>query len=177
MSLEEQRTETSGSDTEDELYYVSDRWYTISINPVDMHQHFGDINRLRKFRRLMHPLFVGLEEVMKFRFNIELSEPRGPLAGNPTNKSNPYFMGPRLHIHGRFKLLNNEGVLEFLLHIMHKWASLGRIEIDTIKDIDVWDKYCEKHMHIMNLKAYTNVKFKNDRYPSNICNYNNLLSV
>lgn len=147
------------SDSGNELYYVPDKWYSITINPSEKYQHFGHPNRLTKFENEVSEVFRGCAEHVEFLFYVELSEPRGNLIGSVSKTTGSCnHQGSRLHIHGIFRLIGNNGVREFLLTYMYKWLQLGFTNIDTCDDMDKWERYCKKQQVIMRLKPWTNRK-------------------
>lgn len=52
----------------------------------------------------------------------------------------------RLHYHGKIKILN---IINFYIQDLPHLADEGVIEIDTIKDSEVWEKYCHKQELLM----------------------------
>lgn len=52
----------------------------------------------------------------------------------------------RYHFHGIIKIKN---VLNFFVHDLYRLKQIGTYEIDTIKDLEVWTKYCSKQDYLI----------------------------
>ncbi len=132
-----------------EQFYKINTWYSITINPCDKYQFFGNIDRLQKFRNYFYELFVS--NWCQYEMFIELSEPRGTLIYK--------YQGPRLHLHGKIKFSGKAMMIAFLLDGVRRLCHVGSIDIDSIDDTDVWLTYCtkQKHLHsrITRLSNYT----------------------
>lgn len=150
-----------------QLFYVPNIWYSFTISPPDYNQHYIDthkiskssgkvqqMTRLGRFKEDLYNLFCNLEDYMELWFNIELSERREVPCNS--SKLKDTYSGSRLHVHGKFRFINNEGVKHFLLQVMHIWAHFGRLQIDSLLDMEIWDSYCNKQKSIMRLYPYTN---------------------
>lgn len=105
-------------------------FYTLTVNPNDSRQFFDKDNRMTKFlsyfKMYIVPMFIG--DVNGF---IEIS---------PTG---------RLHFHGTLKFRNNDQIYRFYLDNVHKLTTMCMLEIDTIDDIKVWNKYISKQQQII----------------------------
>lgn len=129
------------------LFYVPNKWYSFTLNPSDEYQYFGKPDRLKRFKDLIYETILqSLNQVSYYRYNLELSEPRGNIQG----------MGPRLHIHGRFILKSNKCTRDFLLYGIYNLTRLGFLNIDTCDDTNEWDSYCIKQQTIMRTDTQTN---------------------
>jgi len=128
------------------VYYEIDKWYTINLNPLDSYQYLLSKDRLKTFQNNVHALLLSVFGSMCYQYNIEISEPHDVIV-------NQY---PRLHVHGRFMFLNNEQILNFLLNDFRKLGEWGRMDIKKIDDIDKWDSYCSKFVHVMGIPTYKN---------------------
>lgn len=124
------------------VYYKVDHYYSVTINPNDQYQYFGSPDRFKKFRNTMYELLLGASpQGLNYHFIIELSEPR---------EIKPGSEGPRYHLHGWIQFKHNEGIFNFLDHILYQWSRLSYVEIDTVSDLESWEKYKRKQSHIFN---------------------------
>ena len=127
------------SDTIENFYKIG-VWYSFTLNPVDKHQYFGSVNRVRLFRSYMYEQLLAFKP--SYRFHIEVSEPRGMKTQG--------YNGPRLHLHGKVMFKNLKVLGWFLLIGYYKLLRFTSVDIDSIQSIDVWDKYCMKQHLIKN---------------------------
>lgn len=129
------------------IFYEKNEWYSFTLAPSDAYQYAGKKDRLKKFTDLMYESFLALDSSkIKYRFDIDISEPKN------IQKS----IGPRLHIHGRLLFPCSRSILDWQLMHAYSLSRIGILDIDTIEDISIWDKYCEKYKHITKLKTYKN---------------------
>jgi len=73
------------------------------------------------------------------------------------------------HFHGTIQLTN---IINFYLYDVPLMQELGAIEIDTIKDLDIWMAYCTKQAELMKayltpLKIKTEINKKSEYYTVN----------
>ena len=120
--------------------------YALTYNPCDQYQYFGQSNRLVQFKDFINETFVGYpSKGIHYELYIELSEPR--------NKTRT---GPRLHIHGTLKFHSKKAVRWFLLIGFYQLLQNGILDLDTINNQQIWDQYCKKQQHIINVPPITN---------------------
>lgn len=102
--------------------------YAITISPSDDHQYWNDDDRLKKFTTYMKRYMLSRLDPFnnKFIFHIELS-PKG-----------------RLHLHGTISFKSERTIKELFMDSIRFLTVHNQIEIDTIKDPDVWETYCTK---------------------------------
>lgn len=137
----------------DEIFFVSHRWYSITICPNDKYQYFGHNNRLDKFINLLNEITLTFKSFgIVYIFWIELSEPR--------SKS---INGPRLHTHGIIKFCSNKSVRKFLLDFYYLLSRIGILDFDTINNLDKWIKYCTKQQKIIKTEPITNFQNYKDQ--------------
>ncbi len=108
--------------------------YSITINPSDSHQYFGNPYRLKKFYQFTERQM--LSTAGQYQLFLELSEPH-------TFKTQGYS-GPRLHYHGIITFHTKLQLSTFLMvsyYLITRWAAL---EIDTIADPEYWELYVKK---------------------------------
>lgn len=125
------------------LYYVPQKNYAVTINPIDQHQYLGKPLRLMLFKRFvkeqLEKLFSGTNTMCYFA--IEISEPRGMRIQG--------FAGPRLHLHGILRFGNNYEVKEFLLKRYYALLRFAAVDIDEVKDKHIWLQYMRKQEKIV----------------------------
>lgn len=127
------------TDTTPSIFYKKDTYYSVTINPEDKFQYMGTADRFKRFRSLMYELFISLSaQHISYKFRIELSEPR-------TNK---FGSGPRYHVHGWILFKSNHSIWQFLDNTFYRWTRIGHVDIDSIEDLDKWEKYMSKQSHI-----------------------------
>lgn len=125
------------------LYYLPGRWYSFTICPRD--QLETNCNRWQAMcTRIYECVISSFTNHAQYRYNLEISEPHNTLKETTI---------PRIHAHGRFLLYDNHSVLQFLLFGLYNLTQLGYTEIDTIKDLDIWDTYCTKQLAITRLET------------------------
>lgn len=123
-----------------ENYYVTQKWYALTIKPSDTHQFFLREDRLNLFRTLIQQQLLHC--AFKYELYYELSEPRGSINGN----------GSRLHLHGRIMFTDDTALLNWLLYDMSRLLKIGHIDVDTIDNEEVWIEYCNKQKLIPDAK-------------------------
>lgn len=82
---------------------------------------------------------------------MDISEPR-----KMNNNS------PRIHFHGCILFSKATALLTWLLDVSYRLSKIANIDIDTINDIDKWQRYCQKYDSITGIKPYRqNLDWKN----------------
>lgn len=138
----------------DKVFYKVGIPYAVTINPSDEYQYYGYKDRYQRWREYMSLMLEPLTKLqIMYQIHAEISEPR--LNSVATNKK-----GPRLHCHGTVVFTRRNGIRDFLLDILPKWAKHSMIDIDTIDDIGIWQDYCEKQK-LFN-KVFTNCRHECD---------------
>jgi len=100
--------------------------YAITINPNDNFQYIGltTVQRLKTFRNTQE---IFLERLFSpnsiYKFNIEVSA-KG-----------------RLHLHGVIKV---KDIQSFYVFAIPQLLTKSMVEIDTLNDRTIWDRYCTK---------------------------------
>lgn len=126
-------------------YYKIKEKYSITINPCNKYQFYGQSQRFDKFRNYVFSQLAFMDNI--FEAFIEISEPHG-------FKTQGYD-GPRLHLHGTILFEKTAQLGNFLTKhypSMLKWAC---VDIDTIDDMDTWQSYCTKQRIFKNNKIST----------------------
>lgn len=151
------------------LYYLPGRWYSFTICPRE--QSETRCNRWQAMCiRIYECVISAFTNYASFRYNIEISEPHNHIKETTI---------PRIHAHGRFLLYDQYSVLQFLLFGLYNLTQLGIVEIDTIKDLTIWDTYCEKQMGITKFNTVHSIqneppKKKKDRQIPRPFNYKDI---
>ncbi len=123
--------------------------YAVTLNPSDKWQAFGKVNRIEKVRDCIYSTFIHFpSKGIHYRLYLELSEPM-----NSFKCPN----GPRVHVHGTITFHSKKAVKYFLLLGYYQITRIGILDIDTIEDKDLWDKYCKKQQHIIDMDPITNL--------------------
>lgn len=100
-------------------------WYTITINPET--QLFGDPDRFMLVSSYVYGKLKNINHIECYLY--------------------PEISGKgRIHFHGKIKIID---VIDFYLYGVYKLMLIGHIEIDTIKDVKVWDTYMTKSCPMM----------------------------
>lgn len=127
----------------EKTFYRVNELYAITICPDDIRQKVdrGCDNRYNRFRKYINKISerLLLHNVDNY-FVIEISEPRGPMKKG--------YLGPRLHVHGVISFRNRRAIQNFLCKELYNILGYNMVEIDTIKDVKIWQKYIEKQ-HIL----------------------------
>ncbi len=127
-------------------FYEVEKCYSLTITPNDKMQRFGQQKRFIKVRQFIYELFLSCNFI--YDMIIEISEPHSfKVAG---------YKGPRLHAHGVILFRDNNELKQFLLNDYYKLQRQSGIDIDTINDLDVWSKYCNKQKLFVNNRISNN---------------------
>lgn len=103
--------------------------YTLTISPNDDYQYFNhkSSDREKNFRESFEEFFTMVDfQGINIYLHPELS-PRG-----------------RLHFHGTILFKTEKAIKLFYMDAIHVMLRRSQIEMDTIKDAEVWDTYCKK---------------------------------
>lgn len=115
-------------------FYVLDKWYTLTICPQDRYQYFLEPNRFTKCYNHIKSYFATISPKTEYVGCVETSEPYGSVKST----------GPRVHFHGQIQFKGRGSLLQFLLVIMPLMLKTAIIEVDTMKDPEIWKQYCTK---------------------------------
>ncbi len=119
--------------------------YSITLNPVDKHQYFGKLNRLRLFQNFLYEQLITFKG--EYEVFIELSEPH--------SMKTQGYSGPRLHAHGYILFRTRKELSHFLLLGYYKLTRWTSVDIDTISDFTKWHTYYTKQ-HLIKHNRYSN---------------------
>lgn len=112
--------------------------YTLSINPDDNYQFFKETGRERIKKATNHMVYL-LRQYPNIKMSLTIDVSR---AG-------------RVHWHGTIIFVHYDNIKDFYLEYIHSILEHHTVEIDTIKDIEVWNKYCNKTIHLYNVTVST----------------------
>lgn len=130
------------------LRFQNGIWYSITVNPDD---HIQFRNKKDRPHHIRQYIFEHWEELF----------PEGSLDDLVLypDLSYPEYLGkgkyPRFHYHGIVKFKN---VVHFLLNTSIDQHFIT--EIDTIDDMVIWKKYCEKALQYVEHFTYPLIEFK-----------------
>lgn len=115
--------------------------YALTMSLDDKHQFIGDPLRISKVTNYYSTLLSNLHKNLGIEYYAyyELSEPR-----NNMTTYNTVIRAPRWHIHGILKLKDEETVVNFLSSGYAALSMNAVLEIDSIKDVDIWIDYIQK---------------------------------
>lgn len=135
---------------------------TLTFNYDDDHQYISNVCRLTKvidtFRALMKHLAI------KYECYTELSYPQKSMGGQIS----------RVHFHGIILFDDEIEFGEFYLSKFHILSKYSIIEVDTIKDNQIWFDYCTKDKSVMQplIEEYGHdYKMTHDNYNKNNKSY------
>lgn len=126
-------------------FYKINTIYSVTLNPTDKYQFFGNELRFRKFRNFVYEHTIGLH--CDFNLIIEISEPHEFKIAQ--------YKGPRLHLHGTLYFANTKCLGKFLMHDYYKLLRWTSVDIDTIDNLDTWHDYMMKQ-HLIKYNHLSN---------------------
>lgn len=142
-----------------EIFYEAQKTYSLTIAPSDYNQGFNDktymvkiyrysvdyIDRLKNVTTKLNEILLPYNRDIQYILHTDISEPRD-INGNI----------PRIHFHGVIRFKTNDKILKWLLSILPQLSTFGIVNIDTIDDMNHWEKYCKKYDHITNTPPLKN---------------------
>ncbi len=129
-------------EVQEHIFYQSNTYYEITINPEDRYQYFGAPRRLEKFIVKSQSLLrdsLGVYDT-EYELVTELSEPYINV-----HKKSPL---PRLHFHGKIKFKTDVHVGLFLLNGLYLLSRFALVTINKYRK-DKWTGYIHKQNAIM----------------------------
>lgn len=134
--------------------------YAITINPDDKRQYIGP-QRMIKFRNYINAQVLHLpQKGITYNLYIEISEQLDYKKFTCSNEKSKF---PRLHLHGTITFHSKASIKYLLLYFLPQISTWSKYKINTINDINIWDKYCKKQQHIVNEEPITNTYVKTNR--------------
>lgn len=114
-------------------------WYTFSINPCDDFQFFKErlgSDRIKKARNHMEYVLRQYPNIHIVLY-IDVSS-----AG-------------RIHWHGTILFPKLQSIRDFYTEMIHELLTKHTVEMDTIKEAEVWDAYCTKTIPLWDVRIST----------------------
>lgn len=121
-----------------QIFYQINKVYSLSINYDNTIQSIK--NYYRRAGRIKENLNILTKNKIKHILHFDISEPREIINNIP-----------RLHLHGIIYFKTNKQIRIWLTDIIPHIAEIATIKIDTIQDINIWEKYCKKYDHITDI--------------------------
>lgn len=121
---------------------VENEWNTITLNPA--HNQYYEKGSFERFNLWTAYVYTYLKQNLNY-CDLELF---------PEISSKG-----RLHLHGYIKI---KLVAEFYLHDVAKLVQFGNVEVDTVKDMQVWDTYVRKQVKVLKSFTETNKHYNNN---------------
>lgn len=133
-------------------FYEKQKWYSLTIKPIDKHQYIHKEDRLSRFVQFVNEQLLCWDTYkFKYRLYVDISEPK---------QVNHLSVGPRLHLHGIILFPCTKSVLNWSLYAQTRLGQWSSIDIDTVKDMEHWIGYCSKYKKYTKLKSFKNTKLK-----------------
>lgn len=114
--------------------------HTFTISPADRVQYFGSPCRLRQVTDRLRILLQNTIQNDGYEYELY------PEITQPSIFQDEY--SGRVHFHGYIKLSDQQKAMFYLNH-SKPLSKDNRIEIDSIEDIDKWNKYVTKQRDTM----------------------------
>lgn len=128
-------------------FYKTNTLYSITLNPNDAHQgHLkgGSHGRLVEVKSQVWTVLNKYPDIY-YILHLDISEPL---------KISKNF--PRVHFHGVVMFPTNKAIQIWLLDTLRVLGNWCNIDIDTIDDVSLWEKYCKKYDTITNITPLQN---------------------
>lgn len=101
--------------------------YSLTINPNDKLQGFSPL-LMREIK--LHDILNKITNLIPLKYSVQLYPEISPKG--------------RLHFHGRIMFSKQRHILQFYLSVIPDILNHATMEMDTIKEPEVWSKYCSK---------------------------------
>jgi len=121
--------------------------YAITVTLDDKHQRFGDLLRWEKTTTYYKNMMAGIYDLYKIPYfcYFEISEPR-----NSKNQYGTEVQAGRVHIHGYLRFTDNAQIRNFLLYGFYMMRTNAILDIDSVNDTTIWNKYITKQQSFNN---------------------------
>lgn len=110
--------------------------YSLTLNPNDKRQFFDNTDRVLKLKQFIEQQLLEIPNV-KLILYMEISR------------------NGRLHFHGTINFTTIESIRHFYICKVHEWQEYYQMDMDTIKDPQIWNEYCTKSKSIINERVST----------------------
>lgn len=125
-----------------------DKEYTFTVSPNDDYQFWNDKQSERLKKATNHMTYIA-RQYMNLDLCLYVDVSRNG----------------RIHWHGTIRFKTRLSIKEFYTEIIHELLTKHQIEMDTIKDLEIWLSYCTKVKHLWDEKVFTNTLIKmKDRF-------------
>lgn len=128
-------------------FYKTNVLYSVTINPNNRCQGTikgGAHSRLVDVKTQVWNVLNKHPDI-KYLLHLDISE--------PLNLNNNF---PRVHFHGVVMFTTELAIRDWLLVVLYKLHNWCNIDIDTISDTSIWEKYCRKYDHITKIPPLQN---------------------
>lgn len=117
--------------------------YSFSVNPNDDYQFWDQLETERLSKSKNHMLCILKRNInMIIKLTIDVSRTG------------------RIHWHGTIEFRHITTIRYFYTEFVHEILKKHTIEMDTIKDLKIWETYCSKTLHLWNVEIETPDKLK-----------------
>lgn len=134
---------------EKNIFYEKLKTYSITINLDNKHQaqiNKNAFTKMVKCKDYIRDILDKYNHHIYYLLHLDISEPK-------ELNNNKY---PRMHFHGCIMFKSDEAILDWLLMVCPKLSAIAYVDIDTIDDLNIWEKYCKKYDHITNIQPLQN---------------------
>jgi len=119
--------------------------YTFTISPNDDYQFWNDKESERLKKATNHMKYIMRQHInVCLWLQVDVSR------------------NGRIHWHGTICFKYRTSLKEFYSEIIHELLTKHQIEMDTIKDLDIWTTYCNKVKHLWDITLTTESLVKNN---------------
>lgn len=126
-----------------EAKFVEKVVYQLNFSPDNKFQKFGQKLRWKTVHNAMRELMREVHQITGEKFLYELYQ---ELSTPTTFQGNQ--AGGRIHYHGVMYFKNRQAMQGFFMLGSTVLSDYGRVDIDTIDDLEYWAKYCRKGQDI-----------------------------
>jgi hypothetical protein len=122
-------------------------FYSFTLSPNDSCQYFGYAHRCEKRDHIFDP--TETQRLKLFQRYIRDYPYKVLKKFCDVKLYSEISRNGRLHCHGWIKFKDFKSVMLFYTNVVEEYKRVyGFIEIDTIKDMQVWKTYCTKQQHL-----------------------------
>ncbi len=127
----------------EKIFYTVNKIYSLTINFNDSY-HSGRGGILKSFNLIHNAVheYIDYDDDTRYILHFDISEPKEMRKGK----------FPRLHLHGCIKFKSSQAIRYWLLYSCNNLSKVASIYIDTIDNVEIWEKYCKKYDHITDIK-------------------------
>lgn len=119
---------------------VKNEFYSFTINPSDDYQYWNTSSWEERIKSLSAYMTHYMLKKINARVVLHME----------------FSRTGRLHFHGTICFIHTRQIQEFYLMTIHWLLDRAQIEMDTLKDQQVWNTYCRKSNHLISEVFETN---------------------